>query len=122
MPPKTERSHGGTDVFDFKVDEGMELLTGSPEWDRMELAVGGIVECCLQGSSAGLGGGAEEWAAVLVNEGAGSREQGFSIRGIFLGAEGDGFRAELDASLQLVAAFICAHQTHVLLASKTSYM
>lgn len=48
------------DVEEVGVDQGMEVVVDTPAWSLLKLPPGAILEVCLQGSSVGLGVGAEE--------------------------------------------------------------
>eukprot|EP00435_Cladocopium_sp_Y103_P028113 s1612_g7.t1 len=106
----------------FGVDEGAEITCGSPEWERMTIPMGCILEVDLQGSSVGLG--VEGWFAILVDQVAGDTIEGRKVAGSFLGCESPAQAAEVGALIADGAVHLCpgdpclAADLHVIHATK----
>lgn len=79
----------------FGVEEGMEIMLGTPGWEESSVPVGCILEACLAGSSIGLGGAPEEWFAIKVIQVEGNLLSGRELTGEFLGYESDDYRDEV---------------------------
>ena len=92
-------------AFAFGVDEGEEVVTETPAWDRIWIPVGCILEACLRGSSIGLG--TEEWFAVLVTGVSGDHSVGFRVEGAFLGAESLLYEGDIAAGVGAGELHLC---------------
>ena len=88
------------------MEEGAEITIVLPEWGRLTLIAGGIMEVALHGSSLGLG--TEEWFAMSIDSVSGTAATGFCVAGTLMGCEAEGLVGEVAGILEDGAVHLCA--------------
>ena len=71
--------------MNFGVEIGEEILCETPEWERLHIPEGCILEVGLHGSS--IDWASEGWFAILVSQVSGDSTSGLSVMGTCLGCE-----------------------------------
>eukprot|EP00435_Cladocopium_sp_Y103_P035369 s2720_g9.t1 len=101
---------GATEILALGVDAGVDIVPGGPEWARLLISPGCIVEISIRASSIGVGSLRDDWFAMLVTEVSGDRSQGFDITGTFLGSESEGEAAEIQGLLESGSVHLCVEE------------
>ena len=89
----------------FGVEEGAEITIVLPEWGRLSLIAGGIMEVALHGSS--LGVGTEEWFAMSIDSVKGTAATGFCVAGTLMGCGAENLMGEVASILEDGAVHLC---------------